>query len=118
MPSPPTSCPRDAAASIYDTLTQFIRLHLRAVLVVSLAVAAGAWLSGSSAAAVATRRGLSGAIGAVRGGGEHLGLSTGPVGAFAYTYRTALRAVVIGIALLVYVQAAHPTGAFAERFSA
>ena len=54
------------------------------------------------------------AIGAVRGG-EHLGLSTGPVGAFAYTYRTALRAVVIGIALLVYVQAAHPTGAFAER---
>jgi len=112
---PADQLPRDAAASIYDTLTQFIRLHLRAVLVVSLAVAAGAWLSGSSAAAVATRRGLSGAIGAVRGGGEHLGLSTGPVGAFAYTYRTALRAVVIGIALLVYVQTAHPTGAFAAK---
>ena len=38
-------------------------------------------------------------MGAVRGGGEHSGLSTGPVGVFAYTYRTALRAVVIGIAL-------------------
>ena len=58
MPFPPTSCPHDAAASIYDTLTQFIRLNLRAVLVVSLAIAAGAWLSGASAAAVAIRRGI------------------------------------------------------------
>jgi hypothetical protein len=39
-------------------------------------------------------------------------VSTGPVGVFAYTYRTALRSVVIGIALVVYVQAAHPTGAW------
>ena len=39
-----------------------------------------------------------------------MGVSTGPVGVFAYTYRTALRAVVIGVALVVYVQAAHPTG--------
>ena len=107
---PADQLPRDAAASIYDTLVHFIRLNLRAVLVVFLAVAAGAWLSGPG------RRGRRGAPrrgrrdGFVRGGGERVGVSTGPVGVFAYTYRTALRAVVIGIALVVYVQAAHPTG--------
>jgi hypothetical protein len=47
---------------------------------------------------------------AVRGGGERAGLTTGPVGVFAHTYRTALRCAVIGIGVLVYVQAAHPTG--------
>jgi hypothetical protein len=99
-----------AAASIYDRLVGFIRLNLRAVLVVSLAGAAGAWLSGPSTSAVAVRRGITGGLGAVRGGGERVGLRTGPVGAFVYRYRTLLRVLVIAIAALVYIQAAHPTG--------
>ena len=99
-----------AAASIYDQLVGFIRLNLRAVAVVALAVAAGAWLSGPTTSAVAVRRGITGALGAVRGGGERVGLRTGPVGAFVYRYRTLLRALVIGVAALVYIQAAHPTG--------
>jgi hypothetical protein len=107
---PADQLPHDAAASIYDTLVYFIRLNLRAVLVVALAVAAGAWLSGASTSAVAVRRGLAGAMSMIRGGGERVGVSTGPVGVFAHTYRTALRSVVIGIALVVYVQAPHPTG--------
>jgi hypothetical protein len=109
---PADKLPHDAAGSIYDTLVYFIRLNLRAVLVVFLAVAAGAWVSGPGAAAVAVRRGLANVMAFVRGGGERVGVSTGPVGVFAYTYRTALRSVVIGIALVVYVQAAHPTGAW------
>ena len=115
---PADALPRDAAATIYDTLVQFIRLNLRAVAVVGLAVAAGAWLSGRTASAVATRRGLGKAIGAVRGGGERVGINTGPVGVFVHTYRTALRAVVIGIALVVYVQAAHPTGGWTLKILA
>jgi hypothetical protein len=107
---PASQLPQDAAASIYDTLAHFIRLNLRAVLVVALAVAAGAWMSGPGAAPLSVRRGLAGAMSWVRGGGERVGVSTGPVGVFAHTYRTALRSVVIGIALVVYVQAAHPTG--------
>ena len=107
---PSDQLPHAAAASIYDTLVSFIRLNLRAVLVVSLAIAAGAWLTGTSAAAASVRRGISGGVSAVRGGGERAGLNTGPVGVFAYTYRTALRAAVIGIGVLVYVQADHPTG--------
>jgi hypothetical protein len=99
-----------AAASIYDQLVGFIRLNLRAVLAVSLAVAAGAWLSGASTSAVTVRRGITGALAAVRGGGERVGLRTGPVGAFVYRYRTLLRVLVIAVAALVYIQAAHPTG--------
>ena len=107
---PADQLPHDAAAAIYDTLVQFIRLNLRALAVVSLAVAGGAWLTGPSSSATAVRRGLAGGFRAIRGGGDRMGVSTGPVGVFAYTYRTALRAVVIGVALVVYVQAAHPTG--------
>jgi hypothetical protein len=51
-------------------------------------------------------------MGFIRGGGDRVGISTGPVGVFAHTYRTGLRAVVIGIALVIYVQAAHPTGSW------
>jgi hypothetical protein len=107
---PADQLPHDAAAAIYDTLVQFIRLNLRALAVVALAVAGGAWLTGPSTSATAVRRGLAGGFRAIRGGGDRVGISTGPVGVFAYTYRTALRAVVIGVALVVYVQAAHPTG--------
>ena len=109
---PADKLPHDAAGSIYDTLVHFIRLNLRAVLVVFLAIAAGAWVSGPGPAAVAVRRGLANVMSFIRGGGERVGVSTGPVGVFAHTYRTALRAVVIGIALVVYVQAEHPTGAW------
>ena len=109
---PPERLPPDAAASVYDTLVEFIRLNLRAVLVVSLAVAVGAWLSGRSSAAVATRNGIARGFAALRGGGDRIGVNTGPVGRWVYHYRTALRSVVIGGAVVVYVQAAHPTGAW------
>ena len=109
---PADQLPHDAAASIYDTLVYFIRLNLRAVLLVALAVALGAWLSGPDGPAVAARRGMASMMNAVRGGGERVGVSTGPVGVFAHAYRTLLRSLIIGTALVVYVQAAHPTGAW------
>jgi hypothetical protein len=115
---PADQLPPEAAASIYDTLVEFIRLNLRAVLVVSLAVAVGAWLSGRSSGAVATRRGIARGFAAVRGGGDRIGVNTGPVGVWVYRYRTALRAVVIGSAVVIYVQAAHPTGAWTLKIVA
>lgn len=109
---PASVLPPDAAGAIYDQLVGFIRLNLRAILVVALAVAAGAWLTGPSAAAVATRKGITAGTASLRSGSERAGLNTGPFGAWVYRYRTALRAATIGIAALVYVLAAHPTGAF------
>jgi hypothetical protein len=104
----PAVLPTDAAAVIYDQLVSFIRLSLRAVLVVFLAVAFGAWLAGPSGAS--TRRALSAGVGWLRGGAERAGLDTGPVGAFVYRWKTPLRAVVIAVAALVYVLQDHPTG--------
>ena len=105
---PASAVPADAAAVLYDTLTHFIRLSLRAVLVVSLAVAVGAWLGGRSSSAAASRRGITRAAAAIRGGTEHVGLNTGPVGAFFFRYKNALRGMAIGVAVLVYVAGQSP----------
>jgi len=104
--------PIDAAAAVYDTLVWFIRLNLRAILVLTLAVAFIAWVSGPGSAAVALRRGTTSAIGHARSGGERIGVNTGRFGDFLGTYRTVIRATVLGGALLVYTMADHPTGGF------
>ncbi|QWZ08798.1 hypothetical protein KRR39_02795 [Nocardioides panacis] len=104
----PRVLPTPAAAAIYDQLVGFIRLNLRAVLVVALAVAAGAWVTGPAGAT--TRTALSRGVGWLRGGAEHAGLDTGPFGAAVYRWRPALRGVIVGVAVLVYLLQAHPTG--------
>ena len=67
----PRVLPTDAAAAIYDQLVGFIRLNLRAVLVVALAVAAGAWVTGPVRGGDAGA--LSRGVGWLRGGAEHAG---------------------------------------------
>jgi hypothetical protein len=51
---PASVLPADAAAAAFDILVRFIRTALRTLLVVGLVVAAGAFFTGPSAAAVAT----------------------------------------------------------------
>ncbi|MBB3045557.1 hypothetical protein [Nocardioides soli] len=110
---PTDQLPTEAAAAIYDTLVHFIRLSLRALLVVALAVAFIAWLTGPEGAPAALRRGTSRAIGAVRQGGDRVGLDTGRFGIALHTYKTPIRIAVLGGALLIYVLRDHPTGGFA-----
>jgi uncharacterized membrane protein len=98
----------DAAAAVYDQLVGFIRLNLRAVLVVALAVAVAAWLTGPSG--TGSREGISRSMGWLRGGAEHAGLNTGPVGAFVYRSRSVLRCAIAGVAVLAYLLQDHPTG--------
>ncbi len=109
---PPEKLSPAAAAAVYDALTHFIRLNLRAVLVLFLAIAAIAWVSGPGTAPTAVRRGANHALDSVRHGSDRAGLDTGRLGVALDAYRTPLRAVVLGVALLVYVMAAHPTGTF------
>ena len=109
---PQDQLPSDAAGSIYDTLVWFIRLNLRAVLVLALAVAFIAWVSGEGRTAVSLRRGTSRAVGAARGGSVRLGVNTGRFGVALDTYRNPIRGAVFGAALLLYVMRDHPTGAF------
>lgn len=109
---PTDQLPVEAAAAVYDTLVWFIRLNLRAILVLALAIAFVAWVSGPSTPAAALRDGTGRAIGWVRSGGERAGLDTGRVGLALGTYRTVIRGAVLGLALVVYAMADHPTGGF------
>lgn len=108
---PPDVSPT-AAAAVYDTLAGFIRLNLRAVLVLFLALAVVAWVTGPSTAAVSVRRGSRRAVDFVRHGSEEAGFHTGAFGAALYRVRVPIRLGIAGVVVLVYVLAAHPTGGF------
>jgi hypothetical protein len=109
---PSDRLPADAAAVIFDQLVEFIRLNLRAVLVIFLAVAFVAWVSGPERAPARVRQGAGRALDAVRHRRDSAGLGTGPVGEFLYNYHVLVRVVVLGGAVLVYALADHPTGAW------
>jgi len=104
---PASVLPHDAAAVLYDTIVRFLRLGLRTILVLALVVAAGAFLTGQSVTAVRTRQGLSNAIGWLQG---RAGFSTGPVGAWVYANKRALRIGAVTLAALVLVFWGRPTG--------
>ena len=110
---PPDRLPPNAAASVFDAVVHFIRLSLRSVLVLFLAAAAMAWVTGPGAAPTGVRGALTRGAGLLRHGTETVGLDTGRFGAALSTYRTQVRVTILALALLVYVMAAHPTGQFA-----
>jgi len=110
---PSSDLPPEAAAAIYDTLVYFIRLNIRALIVLFLAVAFIAWITGPVGAPAALRRSTSRAFGAVRQGGNRVGIDTGSFGIALWTYKTPIRFGVLGLALLLYVMRDHPTGGFA-----
>ena len=105
----PAGVSADAAAAAFDILVRFIRTALRTLLVVGLVVAIGAFFTGPSAAAAATRSALSSGLGRVRRGGESAGLSTGPVGTWTYTHRQVLRIAAVALAALIFVFWGRPT---------
>ena len=107
---PATVLPHDAAAVLYDTIVRFLRLGLRTILVLSLVVAAGAFLTGQSVTAVRTRQGLTGAIGWLQGSAEQAGWRTGPVGTWVEANKRALRIGAVAAAALTLVFWSRPTG--------
>jgi hypothetical protein len=107
---PASVLPHDAAAVLYDTVARFLRLGLRTVLVLALVVAGGAFLSGSSATAVRTRQGLTGAIAWLQGSAEQAGFRTGPVGTWVHANKRALRIGAVVLAALALVFWDRPTG--------
>jgi hypothetical protein len=102
--SVPASAPADAAAAAFDILVRFIKTALRTLLVVGLVVAAGAFFTGPSAAAVRTRSALSSGLGRIRRGGE-----SGPASRWTYTHRRALRIGAVALAAVVFVFWGQPT---------
>lgn len=112
----PATAHTAAAGVLYDQIVSFIRLALRGLLVLGLALAVGAWLSAPRGSGAAARSGLLRGIDAVRRGGGRAGLSTGRLGVFLRTYRSAVRVVVVAAAALWYLSIDHPTGDTALSF--
>jgi hypothetical protein len=106
----PASVSHAAAADLYDTLVRYMRLGLRAVLVLALVIALGAFLTGPSVTAVRTRDGLARGIGWLRGSAQSAGLRTGAVGSWVYAHRQALRIGAVAAAGLALVFWGQPTG--------
>ncbi|WP_067464706.1 hypothetical protein [Nocardia amamiensis] len=105
---PPEVLAPDAATEVIDTVLVPLRTALRAVAVLGLAIALGAYLTGDSASAAATRRGLGRGMDAV----QQLRRSRPPnrVETWAFRARAALRWAIIGIAALLLVFWRYPTG--------
>lgn len=93
---------RDAGGSIFDTLVRYLRYSLRAVAVLALIVALGAFFTGPSTSAARTRAALTKGIGSLRGNAESAGLNTGRFGAWTFAHkRMLLVASVVGGALVL-----------------
>jgi hypothetical protein len=106
---PNSTLPADAAAALFDTLVRFIKEGLRAILVLGLVVAAGAFLAGPSVTAVRTRAAVASGLGWLRKEGALAGLRTGPAGTWTYTHKTALRVSAVALAVLIFVFWGQPT---------
>jgi hypothetical protein len=97
-----------AAAAVYDQVVRFLRASVRMVITLGIAVALGAWLSGTGRWAVRVRAMWESGIAAVR---EAAGLtSTGPVGPWVNRFRVPLRWAVVAVASVVLAQWPYPTG--------
>jgi hypothetical protein len=107
---PPSVLPGDAAAAAFDAMVYFIRVGLRVVLAVGLVIAIGAFITGSSRAAIQTRSALKSWLGWIRNFGERRGVSTGPVGEWTYAHRRGLRIGAVALFALIFVFWGHPTG--------
>jgi hypothetical protein len=101
-----------AAGDVFDTLVRFLRTGLRAVAVLGLVLALGAFLAGPSSAAVKTRATLESGIGSAREGAEAKGWDTGRFGTWTYTHRRGLWAAILIGAGLVLIFSTRPSGWF------
>ena len=106
---PQSVLPSDAAAAAFDTLVRFIKQGLRVLLAAGLVVAAGAFLTGPSAAAVRIRQAAGSGIGWLRERAELAGLRTGPVGAWTGAHKRLLRIAAVVIAVVIFVFWGQPT---------
>ena len=106
----PSGVSAEAASVAFDTIVRFIKQGLRVLLVLGLIVALAGFFTGPSVTAVRTREALKSAFGWIRGTGERAGVTTGPVGAWVYRYRTALRIGAVALAGLIFIFWTTPTG--------
>ena len=99
----------EAAAAVFDTVVVPLRTTLRAVFVVGLVVAVGAYLVGGSASALAVRRGFGRGLDLLRRPGSTR--TPTAVEVWLARVRIPLRVAIIAVTVLVIVFWNYPTGA-------
>ena len=100
---PPGAAP--ATASGFDIVVSYLRLGLRALMVLGLVVALAGFLAGRSDTAVGIRRWTSERLHRLRGSG-----SGGPVSRWVRTHVRGLRIGAVALAVLVFAFQDQPTG--------
>jgi hypothetical protein len=95
-----------ATASGYDIVVAYLRLGLRAVLVLGLVVALGGYLAGRSESAVRVRRWAADRLHGIRGGPS----ATGPVAGWTRKHVRGLRIGAVALAVLAFVFLTQPSG--------
>ena len=108
--SVPASASADAAAAAFDILVRFIKTALRTLLVVGLIVAVGAFFTGPSAAAVATRSAFSSGLAGCAAAANPPACPPARQ-AWTYAHRHALRIGAVALAALIFVFWGQPTAA-------
>ncbi len=108
---PADRLPNDAAAVLFDTVIRFLREALRAIALVGIVLAAGAFLTGPSVTATATRGLLSRAAAATRSGLSRLGLRMPAVSRWVGPQARTLRAVAVAVAVVALIVPAYLTPA-------
>jgi hypothetical protein len=96
-----------ATASGFDIVVAYLRLGLRAVLVLGLVLALAGFLAGRSESAVRIRRWAAGQLHTIRGGPA----ATGPVATWVREHVRGLRVGAVAAAVLTFVFLEQPTGA-------
>ncbi|MGP8304162.1 hypothetical protein ACTPOK_40915 [Streptomyces inhibens] len=107
----PTTMPRDAAATIFDTLVRFLRQSTRTVLVIAVITALAAYLYGPGRGARAVRSGAARSTGAAGRALARSGLRTGGPGQWLDTHRGWTTGIVIAAGALALVLWNYPTPA-------
>ena len=109
---PPAQLPPDAAAVLFDTVIRFLREGLRAIALIGVVLAAGAFLTGPSVTATAVRRASTRVAVLARTGLSRLGLHMPAVTDRVAPRAGTIRAVAVAIAVILLIVPAYLTPGF------
>lgn len=109
---PAAQLPPDAAAVLFDTIVRFLRETLRAIALIGVALAAGAFLTGPSVTATAVRRASTWAAVGTRTGLSRLGLHMPAVSDWVALRASVIRAVAVAVGVVVLIAPAYLTPSF------
>jgi hypothetical protein len=108
---PPAQLPPDAAAVLFDTIIRFLREALRAIALIGVVLAAGAFLTGPSVTATAVRRACIRVAVLTRTGLSRLGLHMPAVSNWVAPRAGTIRAVAVAVGVVLLIVPAYLTPA-------